>query len=60
MIVNKFSNGGGALFEVHFKHKDFEYPADMVFEAVISQGVVAKDTTTSDAVPVNPGPQLSP
>ena len=58
MIVNKFSNGGGALFEVHFKHKDFEYPADMIFEAVISQGVVDKVIATF--VSVNDTPQVSP
>ena len=58
MIVNKFSNGRGALFEVHFKHKDFEYPADMVFEAVISQGVVGKVIATF--VSVNVAPQVSP
>ena len=57
-MVNKFSNGRGASFEVHCKHIDFEYPADMVFEAVISQGVVAKVTTTS--IPLNVDPQVSP
>ena len=58
-MVKGFSNGR-ALFEVHRKHIDFEYPPDQLFEAVISQGVVGKVTKTSDAVPVNVDPQVSP
>ena len=59
-MLKEFSNGRSALLEVHFKHIDFVYPEYKLFEAVISQGVVAKVKSTSDAVPEYVVPQVSP
>ena len=49
-----------ALFDIHCKQRSFEYPGILVFEAVISHGVVGKVTYTSIAVPVKADPQVSP
>ena len=61
-IVNAFVNGDfvRALFDIHCKQRSFEYPGILVFEAVISHGVVGKVTSTSKAVPVKAAPQVSP
>ena len=60
-IVNVFVKGEfeRALFEVHYRHIDFEYPDRFEFEAVISQSVVGKFTTMLDPVKVDT-PQVSP
>ena len=49
-----------ALFAVHYKQRDFEYPWINEFEAVISHGVVGRVTSTLEAVPVKAPPQVSP
>ena len=61
-IVNAFVKGDfvRALFDVHSKQRSFEYPGILVFEAVISHGVVSKETYTSTAVPVKAAPHVSP
>ena len=61
-IVNAFVNGDfvRALFDIHCKQRSFEYPGILVFEAVISHGVVSKETYTSTAVPVKAAPHVSP
>ena len=43
-IMKLFENGESvkALLELHYKHMDLVYPAIMLFEAVISHGVVAR------------------
>ena len=55
-----FENGESvnALLELHYKQMDLVYPAIMLFEAVISHGVVARVIWTS--VPEKAPAQVSP